>query len=195
MRLIATAGEGTVPMFANWRPVRCFGLLVCFLVIPAAQVRAFQQPDSAAVKPQIPDLKIEHYRLPNGLSVVLHEDHNAPKVALSVVYKVGSKDEKPGKTGLAHLFEHLMFHIGGSDRLLRNVSESEYASDQRRIETVSRDDVARVAKQVIKPERAVILVIGDKERIAGPLKTLPFVKSIRLLDRHGNPPPDRSPRP
>ena len=47
--------------------------------------------------------------LANGLTVVMHEDHKAPIVAVSVWYHVGSKDEKPGKTGFAHLFEHLMF--------------------------------------------------------------------------------------
>jgi zinc protease len=47
--------------------------------------------------------------LPNGLDVIVHEDHHAPLVAVSVWYHVGSKNERPGLTGLAHLFEHLMF--------------------------------------------------------------------------------------
>src|ERR1043165_2222903 len=47
--------------------------------------------------------------LPNGLDVIVHEDHRAPLVAVSVWYHVGSKNERPGQTGLAHLFEHLMF--------------------------------------------------------------------------------------
>jgi zinc protease len=47
--------------------------------------------------------------LPNGLDVVVHEDHRVPLVAVSVWYHVGSRNERPGKTGLAHLFEHLMF--------------------------------------------------------------------------------------
>jgi zinc protease len=75
-----------------------------------------------------------------------------------------------------------------------DLPDSEYASYQRRIEAVSRDDVVRVAKQVIKWENATILVVGDKARIAGPLKTLPFVKSIRLIDPHGNPVPEASPK-
>jgi zinc protease len=85
------------------------GLLAALWITQAAQIRASQQPDDAATKPQIPKLKIESFRLPNGLSVILHEDPSATKLALYVVYKVGSKDDKPGKTGLAHLFEHLMF--------------------------------------------------------------------------------------
>ena len=47
--------------------------------------------------------------LPNGLKVIVHEDHSAPVVTVNVWYHVGSGDEKPGRTGFAHLFEHLMF--------------------------------------------------------------------------------------
>jgi len=59
--------------------------------------------------PTIPDLKVETFMLPNGLSVILHEDHTTPFVGVNIWYKVASKDEKPGRTGFAHLFEHLMF--------------------------------------------------------------------------------------
>jgi len=55
------------------------------------------------------------FRLNNGLTVIVHEDHKAPVVAVSVWYNVGSKDEPKGKTGFAHLFEHLMFY--GSDNV------------------------------------------------------------------------------
>ena len=48
--------------------------------------------------------------LPNGLTVLVHEDHKAPIVAVNVWYHVGSKNERPGRTGFAHLFEHLMFN-------------------------------------------------------------------------------------
>src|SRR3954463_15818347 len=50
------------------------------------------------------------YVLPNGLTLIVHEDHKAPIVAVNVWYHVGSKNEKPAKTGFAHLFEHLMFN-------------------------------------------------------------------------------------
>jgi zinc protease len=64
----------------------------------------------AEEKPRtIPDLKVETFTLPNGLNVILHEDHATPFVGVNLWYKVGSKDEKPGRTGFAHLFEHLMF--------------------------------------------------------------------------------------
>lgn len=55
------------------------------------------------------ELSIETYTLPNGLSVTLHEDHRLPQVVINTWFAVGSKDEAPGRTGFAHLFEHLMF--------------------------------------------------------------------------------------
>src|SRR2546429_8649167 len=64
------------------------------------------------------------FTLPNGLQVLLHEDHSVPLVSVNMWYHVGSSDEKPGRTGFAHLFEHIMFmgsqHVptGDSDRLL-----------------------------------------------------------------------------
>ena len=62
----------------------------------------------AADLPEI-DIPHETFVLDNGLTVVVHEDHKTPVVAVNVWYHVGSKDEKPGRTGFAHLFEHLMF--------------------------------------------------------------------------------------
>ena len=76
------------------------------------------------------DIPYQKFTLPNGLTVLVHEDHKAPVVAVNVWYHVGSKNEKPGKTGFAHLFEHLMF--GGSenvkDRII-NVFERVGATD------------------------------------------------------------------
>ncbi|HEY9133263.1 MAG TPA: pitrilysin family protein [Dyella sp.] len=64
---------------------------------------------AAPVQQAIPDIAYTRFTLPNGLTVVVHEDHKAPVVAVSVWYHVGSGDEPKGKTGFAHLFEHLMF--------------------------------------------------------------------------------------
>jgi zinc protease len=52
---------------------------------------------------------VERYTLPNGLTVLLHEDHHVPNVVVDILFRVGSKDEKLGRSGFAHLFEHLMF--------------------------------------------------------------------------------------
>jgi len=59
------------------------------------------------------DIPYRKFVLDNGLTVIVHEDHKAPIVAVNIWYHVGSKNERPGKTGFAHLFEHLMF--GGSE--------------------------------------------------------------------------------
>ncbi len=66
------------------------------------------------------DIEFEEYDLPNGLHVILHEDHSTPIVAVSVLYHVGSKNEKAGRSGFAHFFEHLMFE--GSP----NIERGEY---------------------------------------------------------------------
>ncbi len=77
------------------------------------------QAGNAILEPRNP---CETFHLDNGLTVVVHEDHKAPIVAVNIWYHVGSKNEKPGKTGFAHLFEHLMF--GGSEHLPGSYIES-----------------------------------------------------------------------
>ncbi|NOX38234.1 MAG: insulinase family protein [Calditrichaeota bacterium] len=69
-------------------------------------------PSSWAKKGSDWDVEIpfKKYVLKNGLTLIVHEDHKAPIVAVNVWYHVGSKNEKPGRTGFAHLFEHLMFN-------------------------------------------------------------------------------------
>ena len=79
---------------------------------------------SAAVRP--PKLQYEITTLPNGLTLVLSEDHSTPIVHVNLTYHVGSKNEKPGRTGFAHLFEHLMFK--GSKNVLPEAHTSFVAS-------------------------------------------------------------------
>ena len=57
----------------------------------------------------LPDIPFEFYTLENGLQVILHEDHSTPIVGVNIWYHVGSKNERPGRSGFAHLFEHMMF--------------------------------------------------------------------------------------
>ncbi|HEY0180399.1 MAG TPA: pitrilysin family protein [Dokdonella sp.] len=64
---------------------------------------------ATAAAPDAVDIPFTRFTLPNGLTVIVSEDHKAPVVAVSVWYHVGSADEPAGKTGFAHLFEHLMF--------------------------------------------------------------------------------------
>lgn len=80
-----------------------------------------------------PALTVERFRLKNGLEVLICEDHSAPVVAYHTWFKVGSRHEKPGKTGLAHLFEHLMF------RETESLPEGEY---DRKLEEAGADNNA-----------------------------------------------------
>lgn len=64
----------------------------------------------APARAQDIQIRYEKFKLDNGLTVIVHEDHKAPVVGVAVWYKVGSADEPRGKTGFAHLFEHLMFY-------------------------------------------------------------------------------------
>ena len=84
-----------------------------------ASAQATAKP--AAAKPGalvVPQLKFEKYKLDNGLEVILSEDHRLPMVAVNLWYHVGPANELPGRTGFAHLFEHMMFegsrHVPGS---------------------------------------------------------------------------------
>jgi zinc protease len=77
------------------------------LAVATALVGVSSFTSSAAVRP--PKLQYELMTLPNGLTVILSEDHSTPIVHVQLWYHVGSKNEKPGRTGFAHLFEHLMF--------------------------------------------------------------------------------------
>jgi len=65
---------------------------------------------------KLPEIKYEKFTLPNGLTVITHEDHRLPLVAVDLWYHVGPLNERAGRTGFAHLFEHMMFegseHVG-----------------------------------------------------------------------------------
>jgi zinc protease len=90
------------------------------LLFAAVLVASAAASPSAAVRP--PKLQYDQFTLANGLTVVLSEDHSTPIVHLQLWYHVGSKNEKKGRTGFAHLFEHMMFK--GS----KNVSPEEHTS-------------------------------------------------------------------
>ncbi|RZJ43639.1 MAG: insulinase family protein, partial [Brevundimonas sp.] len=75
---------------------------VAMAAAPAAQERLAPLPDV--------DIPFTRFVLPNGLTLIVHEDHKAPIVAVNIWYHVGSKNEPTGRSGFAHLFEHLMFN-------------------------------------------------------------------------------------
>jgi predicted Zn-dependent peptidase len=90
---------------------------VAFTPLASAAVAAAPAAKSVPIPTLVNEVSIPHttFTLKNGLTVIVHEDHKAPVVAVSMWYNVGSKDEPKGKTGFAHLFEHLMFN--GSENL------------------------------------------------------------------------------
>ena len=71
---------------------------------------AFTLSSHASLLDDLPEINYETFKLDNGLTVIVHQDKKVPMVAVNVWYHVGSKNEKAGKTGFAHLFEHLMFN-------------------------------------------------------------------------------------
>ena len=92
--------------------VACLLAVMALLSIPGSVVAqsqtapASKAPTAAAARVDIPipDIRYTKFVLKNGLTVLVHEDHKAPIVAVNTWYHVGSKNEKPGKTGFAHLF-------------------------------------------------------------------------------------------
>ena len=80
-------------------------LLAAVSIVGAAP----QKASPAGASSQIPKIEFEKYTLPNGMQVILHVDRKLPIVHVNQWYHVGSKNEKPGRTGFAHLFEHMMF--------------------------------------------------------------------------------------
>tara|TARA_R110002096_G_scaffold42143_4_gene113604 strand:+ start:21276 stop:22634 length:1359 start_codon:yes stop_codon:yes gene_type:complete len=88
----------------------------------------FALPSTASAKD--PELPFQKYKLDNGLEVILHQDKSVPLVAVNVWYHVGSGDETPGKSGFAHLFEHMLFqgseHVGEDKHFdtLKNIGAS-----------------------------------------------------------------------
>ena len=86
---------------------KIFFVVLAFASVVSAPAFAKDKANDGFADVEIP---YEKHVLPNGLTLIIHEDHKAPIVAVNVWYHVGSKDERPGRTGFAHLFEHLMFN-------------------------------------------------------------------------------------
>jgi len=95
-------------------PAKAFSLTIVLTMMIAAtwlySPCALFAQDLPTYDPNSIDVPYKKFVLPNGLRLVVHEDHKAPIVAVNIWYHVGSKNEKPGKSGFAHLFEHLMFN-------------------------------------------------------------------------------------
>ena len=76
-------------------------------------VLALAAPTAAQAPAPPIEVTYTQFTLPNGLHVILHEDHSVPIATVNTWYRVGSANELPGRTGFAHLFEHLMFMGSG----------------------------------------------------------------------------------
>jgi zinc protease len=86
-------------------------LVLALAVVAGSAVAPLEAAQLPAPRRQAPiEIPYQRFVLPNGLTLIVHEDRKAPIVAVNVWYHVGSKNEKPGRTGFAHLFEHLMFN-------------------------------------------------------------------------------------
>src|ERR671935_2508765 len=92
-------------------------LVLAFLVPASTIAQTAAKPSkptrtttaSTSASQPLPQIKYEKYKLKNGLDVILSQDHRLPMVAVNLWYHVGPANEKPGLTGFAHLFEHMMF--------------------------------------------------------------------------------------
>lgn len=88
------------------------------LLLPVAAMMIATSCDKTAEKDSL-SISYEKFTMPNGLQVILHQDHSDPVIAYSIMYHVGSSREVPGRTGFAHLFEHLLF--SGSENVPNGV--------------------------------------------------------------------------
>jgi zinc protease len=86
---------------------------VRFVLVPLVSFSVLLSGPAAGQEAKPLAIPYTQFTLPNGLEVILHEDHSVPLVAVNAWYHVGSAREKPGRTGFAHLFEHLMFEGSG----------------------------------------------------------------------------------
>ncbi len=107
---------------AKETPVRKLSILVCGVLMTALASNGRVHADETGKTARMPQIKFTDYRLANGLRVILSPDHYAPVAAVSVTYDVGSRNERPGHTGFAHLFEHMMFqgsqNVGKGEHML-----------------------------------------------------------------------------
>ncbi|MGD8378913.1 MAG: pitrilysin family protein [Gammaproteobacteria bacterium] len=87
--------------------IRVCAAALMLMALAACVAQPVTKSDDSA---STPDIAFTRFRLDNGLTVIVHEDHKAPVVAVNIWYHVGSRNEKAGHTGFAHLFEHLMFN-------------------------------------------------------------------------------------
>lgn len=149
-------------------PPRCVALAAACLTLCACASTA---PPSRETFPLIGNTQVHRYSLENGLRLLVVEDHSSPTFAYHTFFRVGSRDEIPGKTGLAHLFEHMMFKgtarykEGEFDRILEQAgAEGENAFTSRDytayVQELPKSQLDLIAK--LEADRMVNLVINEE---------------------------------
>jgi zinc protease len=144
-----------------------------FLLLAAAGCATVQPAAPPEPAAGVPRIDFVSDTLPNGLTYILHQDHSTPIIAVNIWYKVGSGDEEPGRTGLAHLFEHITFM--GSE----NVPGGEY---DRLLEAAGADNNATTSRDrtnyyVRMPSNALPLTLWlEADRMGFLLPTLDQTK-------------------
>jgi len=103
-----------------WRKTHTIGATAVVMLLTLTSCQHAKDDQT----PQAPQIPFERYVLDNGLTVILHEDHSDPVVHVDVTYHVGSAREELGKSGFAHLFEHMMFQ--GSEKKQQNYDNRAY---------------------------------------------------------------------
>lgn len=164
------------------------GLALLLAATPAvAAKKAAPAPPASASQPAISPatLKVERHTLPNGMVVLTHEDHSVPACTFWQWFKVGSRDERPGITGISHYFEHMMFNGSKNvppkdyDRILESSGGYSNAFTDRdmtayyediasdRLDVVFRLDSDRIASLSLLPEqlKSEIEVVKEERRL------------------------------
>jgi predicted Zn-dependent peptidase len=147
-------------------------------------------------------IDFERYELANGLDVILHVDRSDPIATVTMTFHVGSARELPGKTGFAHLFEHLFFldseNLAGAFEtgdaklgILADMSAYGFPADyvlqrEQIVRDMTVERIRELADRYLGVERMAWLVVGDAETQLGRLGALGLGEPV-LLDREGRP--------
>ncbi|HEY0544929.1 MAG TPA: pitrilysin family protein [Pyrinomonadaceae bacterium] len=181
---------------------RFYYSLIAFCVVAVACSVLLLQPPVSHAQTRVPRLNYKERLLPNGLKVLTVEDHSSPTVAIQIWYKVGSKDDPEGRSGFAHLFEHMMFKstknmkAENMDRLTEDVGGYNNASTyddftnyyevipSNYLETLIWAEADRLATLTIdeanfKSERDVV-----KEEFRQRILAPPYGKLSYLIEKH-----------
>ncbi len=136
------------------------GAVLCAALLPlAAQA---QKTPAAVPAIKTPNYPVERYTLDNGLRVVFSEDHTLPLVAVSVGYDVGSRNEIKGKTGFAHLFEHMMFQ--GSEHMKKGEFFKKIADAGGDVNGATRDE-STIYHEVVSSEKLPTILWAEADRM------------------------------